>query len=107
MWYRAPQSMAHELAALQRATHQTVLEGPGRADQSIRRQVSLGQAPPELAGLVQKIRDHAYRVTDTDIDALRGRYSEDQLFELIVAAALGAAEHRLQRALAVLEDACD
>jgi alkylhydroperoxidase family enzyme len=102
-----PQFMAHELAALQRATHHTVLDGPGEADLSIRRQVALGQAPPELAALVQKIRDHAYRVTDADVEALRARYSEDQLFELIVAAALGAAEHRLQRALAVLEDGCD
>jgi alkylhydroperoxidase family enzyme len=99
--------MAQELDALQRATHQGVLEGEGQTDRSIRRQVALGQAPPQLTGLVQKIRDHAYRVTDAEIDALRAGYSEDQLFELIVAAALGAAEHRLQRALAVLEDACD
>ena len=107
MWYRAPQFMADRLAALQRATHHTVLEGPGVADRSIRSQVALGQPPPELAALVQKIRDHAYRVTDADLDALRRQFSEDQLFELIVAAALGAAEHRLQRALAVLEAACD
>ena len=75
------------------------------ANGHVRRQVALGQAPAELAALVQKIRDHAYRVTDADIDALRARYTEDQLFELIVAAALGAAEHRLQRALALLQDA--
>jgi alkylhydroperoxidase family enzyme len=99
--------MSHELTALQRATHHTVLEGPGQTDRSLRRQVALGQASPELAALVQKIREHAYRVTDADVDVLRARYSEDQLFELIVAAALGAAEHRLQRALVVLEDACD
>jgi len=97
--------MSDQLATLQRATHQTVVDGVGDSDASVRRQVALGQAPPELATLVQKIRDHAYRVTDADVDALRARYTEDQLFELIVAAALGAAEHRLQRALAVLQDA--
>ena len=54
---------------------------------------------------MRKIREHAYKVTDADIDALRDRYSEDQLFELIVAAALGAAEYRLHRALAALDGA--
>jgi alkylhydroperoxidase family enzyme len=67
--------------------------------------VAQGAPPPDLAVLVEKIRRHAYRVTDEDVNALRARYSEDQLFELIVAAALGAAEHRLERALAALEDA--
>jgi alkylhydroperoxidase family enzyme len=59
----------------------------------------------ELAALVQKIFDHAYRVTDDDVDALRSHYSEGQLFELVVAAAVGAAEYRLKAALAALEGA--
>jgi hypothetical protein len=96
---------ADSLSSLRRATLQTVLDGPGHVDPPIRRHVALGQPPPDLATLVQKIRDHAYRITDADVDALRARYSEDQLFELIVAAAVGAADHRLQRALAALEDA--
>ena len=93
------------LGSLQRATYDAVVERPGRVDSALRRDVALGRAPRELAPLVEKIRDHAYRVTDADIDALRSRYTEDQLFELIVAAALGAADHRLQRALAALGDA--
>ncbi len=97
--------MAGNLAALQRATHQTVLEGAGTSEASLRQQVAQGQPPPELAALVQKIRDHAYRVTDADVSALRAKYTDDQLFELIVAATLGAAEHRLARAMAALEDA--
>jgi alkylhydroperoxidase family enzyme len=96
---------AQSLAALQRATRETVLDGPGRVDASVRRQVAGGIPPADLATLVQKIHTHAYRVTDADVDALRAAYTDDQLFEVIVAAALGAAEHRLQRALAVLEDA--
>ena len=96
---------AEHLHALQRATHAAVVDGPGSVDRSIRGQVAIGQPPAELAILVDKIRRHAYKVTDADVDALRAKYGEDQLFELIVAAALGAAEHRLQRALAVLEDA--
>jgi hypothetical protein len=93
------------LAALQRATHRAVMEGPGQTGASLRQQVALGQPPAELEALVRKIREHAYRVTDADVDGLRSRYSEDQLFEIIVAAAVGAAEHRLQRAMAALEDA--
>lgn len=95
--------MKRDLADLQRATHRTVLDGPGQVEAPIRRQVAAGEPPAELAALVQKIRDHAYRLTDAEVDALRARYSDDQLFELIVAAALGAAEHRLRRALAALE----
>ena len=93
------------LAALQRATHHTVLEGFGHTDAALRQQVASGSAPPDLAPLVDKIRNHAHRVTDAEIDALRARYTEDQLFEIIVAAALGAAEHRLKRALAAVEKA--
>ena len=96
---------AEHLQALQRATHAVVVDGPGSVDPSIRGRVAIGQPPAELAVLVDKIRRHAYKVTDADVDALRARYGEDELFEVIVAAALGAAEHRLQRALAVLEDA--
>ena len=97
--------MPGSLDALQRATHRTVLEGPGLTDAALRQQVARGQPPPELEALVRKIREHAYRVTDADVDALRSRYTEDQLFEIIVSAAVGAAEHRLRRAMAALEDA--
>ena len=97
--------MPQDLAALQRATHHTVLEGPGHTATRLRQEVADAEAPADLAPLVDKIRNHAYRVTDADIDALRATYSEDQLFEIIVSAALGAAEHRLARALAVVEEA--
>ena len=92
---------------LQTATRHAVVDGPGSTDAAVRRQVAAGQPPSELALLVQKIRDHPYRVTDADVDALRDRYSEEQLFELTVAAALGASEDRLKAALAALEAACD
>jgi len=96
---------APSLTGLHDAERRAVLEGPGTVDASIRTQIAQGAPPPDLAALVQKIRDHAYRVTDADVDALRARYSEDQLFEIIVAAAVGAADHRLQRALAAVEGA--
>ena len=97
--------MADDLTALQRATHRAVLESSGYTDAALRQQVAGGEAPPELAPLVDKIRNYAYRVTDADLDALRAKYTEDELFEIIVAAALGAAEYRLARALAAVERA--
>jgi hypothetical protein len=44
-------------------------------------------------------------VTDADLDALRDRYNEDQLFEIIVAAAVGAAAERRAAAWRALEQA--
>jgi hypothetical protein len=55
--------------------------------------------------LVQKIRTGAYTVTDEDVDRLKGAYTEDQLFEIIIAAAFGAAEERLAAAHRALEEA--
>ena len=97
--------MPPPLSHLQAATRRAVVDGPGSTDSALRRQVAAGQPPSELAILVQKIYDHAYRVTDDDMDALRTHYSEDQLFELMVAAAVGAAEYRLKAALTALEGA--
>jgi alkylhydroperoxidase family enzyme len=54
---------------------------------------------------VQKIRTRAYTVTDRDIDALRSAFTEDQLFEIIVAGAFGAARDRLSSALKAVEEA--
>ena len=48
--------------------------------------------------LVQKIRQRPYAVTDQDLDAVRPRYTEDQLFEIIVAAAFGAANDQIAAA---------
>jgi len=97
-------------SGLQFATRRVAIDGPGRTDPALRQQVASGQPPPELAELVRKIRDRAHTVTDRDIDALRARYSDEELYELIVAAAIGAAEDRLNAALTVVDEtegACD
>ena len=61
--------------------------------------------PAELRPLVDKVHQHAYQVTDQEIAALRKKYSDDELFEVIVAAATGAAGERLDAALRALEEA--
>ena len=82
-----------------------VLTEPGTLDVAVRRAAALGDAlPPPLGGYVQKVRDHAYRVLDEDVDTLIGAgYSEQQVFELTQAAAFGAGLVRLEAALAALD----
>jgi alkylhydroperoxidase family enzyme len=91
--------------ALKEATERAVLRGPGKASAEHRQAVARGEGPEELRALVEKIRRHAYRVTDEDLASLRSRYSEDQLFELVVAASFGAADERLRAGLRALEEA--
>ena len=97
--------MEDRFADLRNATEAAVFEGGGETASELRRAVAKGAVPPNLAPLVQKIRSCAYTVTDTDIDVLRAQYSDDQLFELIVAATLAAASERLTAALRALEEA--
>lgn len=90
---------------LRNTTASALLQGPGVTPAELRQAIAAGHSPEELDTLVQKIRSHAYTVTDSDLDSLRGRYTEDQLFEIIVAAAFGAAQERLSAAHRALEDA--
>jgi hypothetical protein len=85
------------------ATARALFETPGHTSRELRQSAAAGTAPPELTALVEKIHSCAYTVTDPDLDVLRQSYTEDQLFEIIVAAAFGAAEHRLAAARRALE----
>ena len=59
--------------------------------------------PAVLQPYVDTVARHAYKVTDSDVAALqRAGHSDDALFEITVAAAVGAALHRLDRGLAAL-----
>jgi len=93
------------LRQMQQATAAAVLRGPGTTSTELRRAVAEGAPPEELRALVDKIRLHAYRVTDEDLASLRGRYTEDQLFEIVVAAAIGVAEGQLRAGMRALEEA--
>ena len=49
------------------------------------------------------VRRHAYRVTDAQVDELRAAgLDEDEIFELTVAAAVGAGLDRLDAGLAAM-----
>lgn len=82
-----------------------ILEGNGTASQAQRRAAfnNVGLSKP-LQTLVEKVRKHANTVTDEDISAVRASgLSEDQIFEIIVCAAIGQAARQYETALAALD----
>jgi hypothetical protein len=93
-----------------------VLETSGDAPLALRaaaaaRTASLsGRAPeappvePPLGDYIDKVALHAFKVLDRDLEELTAAgHSDDALFELTLAAALGAAAGRYERATAALE----
>ncbi len=59
--------------------------------------------PEAAAAYAAKVRTGAYRVTDADVARLRrDGLSEDEIFELTVAVAVGAGLERLDAALGAL-----
>jgi|ERR1700733_12046202 hypothetical protein len=84
-----------------------ILEGAGKVSPSARRAAfnNNGLAGPG-GTLVDKVATQAYRVTDEDIAAARASgLSEDQVFEIVVCAAIGQATRQYETALAALEAA--
>ena len=99
-----------------RRVAETVLDGPGEAPNTVRRSVEVWAArlgggereevpiPSELEGYVQKVALYAYKVTDEDVEELKARgYSEDAIFEINIAASLGAGLARVEKGLGVLK----
>ena len=81
-----------------------MLDGPGELAPEVRRAAARGeQVPQELETWVRKVRDRAYATTDADVEALRlAGYSEDEIFEATVAAALGAGIARFEAGMRAL-----
>jgi hypothetical protein len=81
-----------------------ILEGDGRASHAQRRSAFNNAGLPELLNrLIEKVAERAYTVTDEDIAAVKASgCSEDQIFEIVVCAALGQATRNYETALAAL-----
>jgi hypothetical protein len=90
-----------------RAVVTRVLEGDGRASRATRRAAFENVVPDEpLRTLIDKVARQPTRVTDEDIAAVvASGISEDQIFELVVCAAIGAATRQYEAALHALEEA--
>ena len=85
---------------------QNVLDGTGETNPTLRKSVAEATfVPGDLQALVDKIHRHAYKVTDEDIARPQAKYGDDQMFEIVVSAALGASRQRLMAGLEALEEA--
>jgi len=101
--------------ALVQAITDAVVAGPGQTPSELRRAVlaqatrlagarSGAPAPAPFGSYVDKVAQHAYKVTDADVAALKSAGStEGAVFEVTAAAALGAALGRLERGMAALQ----
>ena len=87
-------------AALRRA----VLELPAHTDTATRAAAAGGDPLPEpLGSYLAKVRERSWRIGDDDVAGLRAAgLSEDEIFELTVAAALGTATRSLNAGLRAL-----
>jgi hypothetical protein len=93
--------------ALHRALVDRVLNGEGRASSQLRAQAfgNKGLAPP-LDALIEKVAARPVRVSDVDLAAAKAAgFSEDQLFELVICAAVGHSDRLYEAGLAALADA--
>lgn len=91
---------ANKMERLRRA----VVSGPGSLAPNVRQAISEGvyNSSP-LGAFAEKVAEHAFMVNDDDIRELhRAHYSDDQIFEAAVSAALGAGLYRLQCVLTLL-----
>jgi len=78
------------------AIRREVLDGPAVTSRDLRARVMANDPPAELRDFWTKVREASYRVTDEDLAALRrAGLTEEQIYELTVAAAVGIACDRL------------
>ena len=95
--------------AAHRALEDRILNGEGRAspEQRARAFGNAGLAPP-LDGLLGKVATRPTQVTDADFAAARAAdVTEDELFELVICAAVGQSARLYDAGLAALADAVE
>ena len=88
------------------SVRRAVVAGPGELPAEVRQALLDGEpAPAPFEEYVEKVRRHAYRVTDAEVESLVAASSDDAVFEATVATALGAGLARLEAGLAAIEAA--
>lgn len=93
-----------DISQLHRELVARVLDGEAQSPREMRRAAfdNAGLDEPTRT-LVEKVADRSYAVTDEDVAAVRASgLSEDQIFELMVCAAVGAADRQHRVAMAAL-----
>ncbi|MGN6396171.1 MAG: hypothetical protein ACTHMI_11435 [Mucilaginibacter sp.] len=84
-----------------------ILKGDGYSTAGLRQAAFNNSDLPEpLHALIAKVANAAFKVTDGEVDAVKqSGVSEDEIFELIVCAAVGAASRQYENGLAALAEA--
>ena len=83
--------------AWERVAH-AVLESAGALAPDVRRAIARGDDPAELAPLLDKVRRHAYRIVDADVEGI----DVDVVVEAVLAAALAEGDRRRRAALGAI-----
>jgi hypothetical protein len=96
--------MEDRFTAMVEQVRAAALGAPGESDRAARERAMKGEgATPELTAFLQRVQQHAYRVTDEEVAALQASgHGDDLLFELILGAALGASLARLEAGLGAM-----
>jgi alkylhydroperoxidase family enzyme len=92
--------------AAHRALVETILSGPGRAAPDQRAAAFAGAGvDPAVQPLVDKVATDPTQVSDADFAAAKAAgLSEDQIFELVIAAAVGQSSRMYEAGLAALDE---
>lgn len=91
---------------LHKAVVSRLLEGKGIASYAQRRAAfdNTGLDEP-LGALIDKVSNCAYKISDEDIDKVKkSGVTEDQIFELVICAAVGQATRQYDHTLKVLDE---
>jgi hypothetical protein len=84
-----------------------VLTGAGKASPELRaRAFGNADVPPPLQTLITKVASTPTQITDADFAAAKAAgFSDDQIFELVVCAAVGQSDRLYEAGLAALAEA--
>ena len=91
---------------VRKAATERVLRGAGKTSPAVRQAAFDNRDVAEPArALIDKVAKTAWKITDEDVAAVRRTQSDDEIYEQVVAAAMGQATRQLDAALAALDEA--
>lgn len=94
--------------SMHRALVERVVTGDGRSSPELRaRAFRNADVPSPLDTLIDKVATRPTQITDADFAAAGAGFSEDQLFELVVCAAVGQSTRMYDAGLAALAEAIE
>jgi hypothetical protein len=93
--------------SIQRLLVERILQGPGEAPAELRaRAFDNARLPEPLHPLLDKVATKSAQVTDADFaTASEAGFTDDQLFELVICAAVGESTRQYEAGLAALAEA--